>query len=119
LDYKKLSYKGLNTKDFWDLLKIIKAGGKEAVTALGNADTDEQRAMVIIDVGLDHAEKDFKGFLANHAVKENGETLSVQEYDEGPFDLSLTILEKLQEESNLADFFKRAANLVKKFTAKE
>jgi len=112
INYDELNYRGLNTKDFWSLLKIIKAGGKEAFAALNNAETNEQRAMVIFDVGLDYAEKELTGFLADIAG------LTAEEYHEGPFDLSLTILEKTQEKNDLAGFFKRAANFIKKFGAK-
>jgi hypothetical protein len=112
INYEELNFRGLNTKDFWQLLKIVKSGGKEALTKLNAADSDEGRAMVILDVGLDYAEKELKVFLADLAG------LTVEQYDDGPFDLSLTILEKVQEANDLAGFFKRAANFIKKFGAK-
>lgn len=112
VNYEELKFRKLNTKDFWSLLKIIKAGGKEAFSSLNNAENNEQRAMVIIDVGLDYAEKELTGFLADIAG------LSLDEYNEGPFDLSLTILEKTQEQNDLAGFFMRAANFIRKFGAK-
>lgn len=112
VNYEELEFRKLNTKDFWSLLKIIKAGGKEAFAALNQAETDEQRAMVIIDVGIDYAEKELAAFLGDIAG------LTVAQYHEGPFDLSLTILESVQENNDLAGFFKRAANFIKKFGAK-
>lgn len=112
VNYEELTFRGLTTKDFWSLLQIIKAGGKEAFSALNQAETDDQRAMVVIDIGLEYAEKELKGFLADIAG------LTVEEYDAGPFDLSLTILEAVQEKNDLTGFFKRAANFIKKFGAK-
>lgn len=113
VNYEDLKFRKLNTKDFWSLLKIIKAGGKEAFSKLNEAENNEQRAMIIIDVGLDYAEKDLAAFLGDIAG------LTVEEYNEGPFDLSLTILEKTQEQNDLAGFFMRAANFIKKFGAKK
>lgn len=121
MDYSTIKVRGLNTKDFWNLLKIVKAGGKEAFAALNAADSDEGRAMVIIDIGLDYAEKELSGFLASLAGTGEGknfEPLTVEQYHAGPFDLSLTILEQVQEKNDLADFFKRAANFIKKFQNK-
>ena len=112
VNYEELKFRGLNTKDFWSLLKIVKAGGKEALNALNEADTNEGRAMIIIDIGLDYAEKELSGFLADLAG------LTLEEYQVGPFDLSLTILEQVQERNDLAGFFNRAANFIKKFGAK-
>jgi hypothetical protein len=119
--YQGLKFRGLTTKDFWQLLKIIKAGGKEAFAALSEAETNEQRAMVVIDIGLDYAEKELAAFLADLAFREqegSKKPLTIDEYNQGPFDLSLTILEKVQESNDLAGFFKRAANFIKKFGAK-
>jgi hypothetical protein len=115
--YKGLTFRGLTTKDFWQLLKIIKAGGKEAFAALSEAETNEQRAMVVIDIGLDYAEKELAAFLADLAIR-GDKPITVEEYNQGPFDLSLTILEKVQDKNDLAGFFKRAANFIKKFGTK-
>lgn len=102
----------LNTKDFWALLKIVKAGGKEAFSQLQEAKTNEQRAAVILDVGLDFAENQLTEFIADLAG------LTKEQYLEGDFDLTLTVLEKAQEQNDFADFFKRAASFIKKFQGK-
>lgn len=120
--YEGLVFRGLTTKDFWQLLKIIKAGGKEAFSKLSEAETNEQRAMIVVDVGLDYAAEELSKFLADLAGREKEGKftgLTLAEYEEGPFDLSLTILEKVQEKSDLAGFFKRAANFIGKFGAKK
>lgn len=100
-----------NTEDFWKLLKIIKSGGKEAISRMKDLDSDNEMAaaLLIVDVGMDHAEKDLKAFLADLAG------MTVEEFNEGDFDLTFSVIEAFSEKVDLPSFFKRAADLFKKF----
>lgn len=108
-----ISIRKLNTSDFWALLKIIQKGGKEAFTRLKEAEDESQSVIVILDVGMEYAEKELQAFLAGISQ------MTEEEFKAGDFDLTLTILEKWQEQEDLAGFFKRAANFIKKFLGKK
>lgn len=105
----------LNTQDFFQILTIIRKGGKEALAKLENLqDVDKMEAgMLIFDVGLEFAQKELSVFLASIA------NMTVEEYQEADFDTTLTILEQLEERENLADFFGRAVKFFKKFSKKK
>lgn len=112
-----MEIKKLNTKHFWAIVSMIRKGGKDAILKLQNLDTpdaaegstDLVRGMLIFDVAMEHAERDLKGLFADLAG------MTVEEYEEAPYDLTLDIIEQLTENEDLPAFFKRAANFVQKF----
>lgn len=105
----------LNTQDFWQIVTIIRKGGKEAVDRLQNLQEMDQMAagMLLLDVGLEFAQKELSVFFAGIA------NMTVEEYETADFDTTLTILEQLEERENLADFFGRAVKFGKKLFKKK
>lgn len=112
---KTVEIRKLNTQDFWQVLTIIRKGGKEAVSRLENLQDMDQMAagMLLMDVGLEFAQKELSVFFAGIA------NMSVEEYEQADFDTTLSILEQLEEKENLADFFGRAVKFGKKFSTKK
>ena len=112
---KTVEIRKLNTQDFWQVLTIIRKGGKEAVSRLENLQDMDQMAagMLLMDVGLEFAQKELSVFFAGIA------NMSVEEYEQADFDTTLSILEQLEEKENLADFFGRAVKFGKKFSKKK
>lgn len=111
-----LKVRGLNTKDFWAIISIIRKGGKEAITRMKNlpADADEMaRGMLILDIGMEYAEKDLTALLADLAG------MTLEEYEAAPFDTTLEIIEQITAKEDLANFFKRVSGLVSTFTKKK
>lgn len=109
-----MEIKKLNTKHFWSIVSMIRKGGKDAILKLqqipqGEGADDLARGMIIFDVAMEHAERDLKALFADLA------DMSLEEYEQAPYDLTLDIIEALSEKENLADFFKRAASFAKKF----
>lgn len=111
--YKDLKVRKMNTADFWAILKMVSKGGKEAIAKLQGANGEAESTYIIIDVCMEFAETELKGFLASLVG------MKVEEYEKGDFDLTLAILEKWQEQEDLASFFKRAAGLINKFYKKK
>lgn len=114
-EQQTINIRPLNTKDFWAVLNILRKGGKDALSRLSEMDgevTNEARGMYILDIGMEYAEKELAIFLADLAG------MTKEEYENGSFDLTLTIIEQLAERENLADFFKRVAALAGKFSKK-
>ena len=111
----EIQVRELNTADFWRLLNIIRKGGKEAIVKLQSVNTaedDNTRAMVLLDVGMEYAEKELTAFLADLAG------LSVDEYMESGFDTTLAIIEQLIEKEDVSNFTRRVVNLAGKFSEK-
>lgn len=115
-----MEVKRLNTQHFWGIVSMIRKGGKEAILKLqdlnkkGAAPEDEkaaelERGMIIFDVAMEYAEKDLQALFADLAG------MTLEEYKEAPYDLTLDIIEQLAEQEDLASFFKRAASFTKKF----
>lgn len=111
--YEDLQVRKMNTADFWAILKMVSKGGKEAITKLQQASGEAESTYIIIDVCMEFAETELKAFLAGLV------NMSIEEYEQGDFDLTLVILEKWQEQEDLASFFKRAAGLINKFYKKK
>ena len=112
---QEIQVRKLNTADFWRLLNIIRKGGKEALIKLQSVNTAEDdgaRAMVLLDVGMEYAEKELTAFLADLAG------LSQEEYMESGFDTTLAIIEQLAEQEDISNFTKRVVNLAGKFSEK-
>lgn len=111
----EIQVRPLNTKDFWNILNIVRAGGKAAFQKLREADQDSEMgaAMVILDIGMEFAQKELSVFLAGVA------NMTVEEYNNSDFDTTLEILEKLDDQEDLKTFFMRAANFVKRFSPKK
>lgn len=101
----------LNTKDFWAILKMFVKGGKDAMARLQSLDKEDSQGtmLVILDVGMQYAETELQEFLSSIA------NMSIEEYQEGDFDLTLTIMEQWIEQEDIPNFFNRAAGLIKKF----
>lgn len=112
---KKIEVRALNTKDFWAILQIVRKGGKEAFLQVKQInDGDEMgAAMVLLDIGLQYAEKELGVFLASIAG------MTAEEYEAAPFDTTLTIIEEMEKKEDLAGFFKRAASFIQKFSTKK
>lgn len=112
---KAIEIRKLNTQDFWQVLTIMRKGGKEALGRLENLQDMDQMAagMLIMDVGLEFAQKELSVFFASIA------NMSVEEYEKADFDATLSILEQLEEKENLKDFFERAVKFGKKFSKKK
>lgn len=109
----EINIRKLNTADFWTLLNIIRKGGKDAMIRLQEAnkqDDDGARAMIILDVGMEYAEKELTVLFADLAG------MTVEEYLQADFDTTLAILEKLIEQEDIANFIKRVANLAGRFS---
>lgn len=112
-----MEIKRLNTQHFWSIVSMIRKGGKEAILKLqelnkGAADNqgaDLERGMIIFDVAMEYAEKDLQTLFADLAG------MTLEEYREAPYDVTLEIIEQLAEQEDLASFFKRAASFTKKF----
>lgn len=106
--------KKLNTKDFWNIVNIFRVAGKEAIGQLKSKEemTKQEAGMLIFDVGMEHAQKELSKFFAELV------NMTVEEYEAAPFDTTLTILEQLEQNENLADFFGRAAKFGKSFFKK-
>ena len=112
---QEIQVRKLNTADFWRLLSIIRKGGKEAIAKLqaaNKSEDDNARAMILIDVGMEYAEKELTAFLADLAGLTN------EEYLESGFDTTLAIIEQLVEQEDISNFTKRVANLAGKFSEK-
>lgn len=107
--------RNLNTKDFWNIVDIFRVGGKEAIAKIKDVEdlNQTEAGMLILDVGLEFAQKELSKFFA--AIAE----MSVEEYEAASFDTTLLILEQLEEKENLADFFDRAVKFGKKFFKKK
>lgn len=111
---QRIEIRALNTADFWAILNILKKGGKEAFSKMKEAGNDDNaRAFVILDVGMDYAQKELSGFLASLAG------MDPDEYNKAPFDTTLSIIEQLEEKEDLGNFFERVANLAAKFSPKK
>lgn len=105
----------LNTKDFWNIVDIFRVGGKEAIAKIKDVEdlNQTEAGMLILDVGLEFAQKELSKFFAEIAE------MTPQEYEKAGFDTTLSILEQLEEKENLADFFDRAVKFGKKFFKKK
>jgi hypothetical protein len=112
---KEITVRPLNTKDFWSILQIVRKGGKAAFMQLKQVDQDNEMgaAMVLLDIGLEYAEKDLSKLLADLAG------MDAEQYNGAPFDTTLTIIEKLEKQEDLKSFFTRAAAFIKKFSAQK
>lgn len=112
---EKLSIRRLNTKDFWTVLSVLRKGGKEALSRMGAAEEMDNmaRGILIMDIGLEYAEKDLKGLLADLAG------MSLEEYEKQPFETTIDIIEVVSEQEDLSAFFKRVAGLFKKVSPTE
>jgi hypothetical protein len=123
----------LNTKDFWNVLGILRKGGKEAFTKMREIEAAEaielkdaspeekeaakkaantQRGMILFDIGMEYAEEELSRLFADLAGFKN-----VEEYHAAGFDTTLEIIEQLTENEDLGNFFARVAALTKKFSA--
>lgn len=112
---KKLEVRKLNNQDFWAMLQILRKGGKAAFARMqeaDNADDDMSRGMVLFDVGMEYAEAELIKLFSGLAG------MTPEEFKEGDFDLTLTIIEQLEEQNDLANFMKRVAALAGKFSQK-
>ncbi len=114
----ELQVRALDTRDFFKIMDILRKGGKEAFQKMQNAaqqdgETSENyRTMILLDVGMEHAQKELKELFASLAG------ISVEEYEKSDFDTTLTIIEHIEEHNNMASFFKRVTKLVQKYTDK-
>ena len=140
-----MEIKKLNTKHFWLLVSMIRKGGKDAIfqlqalevkekiakeeaakAAAGDApalteeeikkqkaDADMERGMILFDIAMEHAETDLQKLFADLA------DMTLDEYQQADFDLTLEIIEQLADKEDLASFFQRAANFAKKFLPKK
>lgn len=106
--------RSLNTKDFWNIVDIFRVGGKEAIAKIKEVEnlSQTEAGMLILDVGLEFAQKELSKFFAGIA------NMTVDEYENADFDTTLSILEQLEEKENLADFFGRAVKFGKRFFKK-
>jgi hypothetical protein len=106
-----IQIRNLNTKDFWNLLNIIRAGGKDAFSRMKDLDPDDKQAagILLLDIGMEHAQKELSKFFADIAE------MTTEEYEQSGFDTTLSILEQLEQREGIADFFNRAAKFIKKF----
>lgn len=129
---EELNIKPLNTSHFWQLISMIRKGGKEAIMTLQQMAVREaaekklaeeqgkewgenekkqlemERGMVIFDIAMQHAERDLKAMFADLAG------MTLEEYEAARFDLTFDIIEHLIEKEDLAGFFRRAANFAQK-----
>ena len=113
---ENIEIRRLNTKDFWTIVNILRKGGKEAFSRMAQLEQNasvEERGMFIMDIGMEFAQKELSAFLADLAG------MTKEEYENGSFDLTLTIIEQLAERENLEDFIKRVAALAKKFSKQQ
>lgn len=110
----ELQIRKLNTQDFWQIVTIIRKGGKDAIARLENLQEMDQieAGMLLLDVGLEFAQKELGVFFAGIA------NMTVEEYENASFDTTLSILEQLEHRENLASFFNRAVKFGKRFSKK-
>lgn len=110
-----VTIRNLNTKDFWNIVDIFRVGGKQAISKIKEVEglSQTEAGMLILDVGLEFAQKELSKFFADIAE------MKVEEYEAASFDTTLDILEQLEEKENLADFFGRAVKFGKKFYKKK
>lgn len=102
----------LNTQDFWSIIRILRKGGKEALSKLKESEdmSDMERGMLLFDIGMEYAETELTKLFASVA------NMTIEDYKNSEFDTTLSIIEQLNENENLGDFFKRAANIAKSFS---
>ena len=99
---------------FWTVLSILRKGGKEAVVRMGQAGEldNTARGLMIIEIGLEYAERDLKGLLADLVG------MTPEEYEQEPFETTLDIVETLSEQEDLPAFGKRVVSLFNRMKPK-
>lgn len=108
-----LQVRPLNNTDFWALINMIRKGGKQAFKAMKEADDSQDntaRGMVIFEVGMEYAAEEMQQLFARLVG------MTKEEFENAPFDTTLTIIESLTEQNDLGNFIKRAAAVIKKFS---
>lgn len=108
----KIDIRPLNTKDFWTMVNVIKKGGVAAMQRMSELKngTNEERGFFLLDVGLEYAQPELMAFFADLAG------MTVEEFENGDFDFTLTVIEQLIEREDLGTFIKRVGNLAAKLS---
>lgn len=106
----------LGTKDLFRMTKILSVISGEIRTSLGGASLQETDSQVvgilIIEAAMKHAESQLKEFLADIVG------MTVEEFEQEPFDAPIDILYELAEKENLQGFFQKVQKLMSKFSGK-
>ena len=99
-DSQKIDIRPLNTKDFWTMVNVIKKGGVAAMQRMSELKngTNEERGFFLLDVGLEYAQPELMAFFADLAG------MTVEEFENGDFDFTLTVIEQLIEREDLGTF---------------
>lgn len=106
----------LNTMD---TMKCVSIAGKIGIKAkelltrqAGQELTSLEIGLSFFSVAMQYAESDFKELLASIAE------MSIEEFEQQPFDYPLTVLEHLAETEDLQSFFQRVQTLARKISKK-
>ena len=101
--------------DLFAVAKIIAKATSEGMKALASMQDASERevGMAIVTVGLAHAEKETKAWLADLVGK------TPEELSKMPIMTALDIAEQLAEQEDIKVFFTRAKDLAKKLAGKK
>lgn len=105
----------LCVNDLFAVAKIIAKATGEGMKALANMQDASERevGMAIVTVGITHAEKETKAWLADLVGK------TPEELSKMPIMTAMDIAEQLAEQEDIKVFFTRANALAKKLAGKK